>query len=64
MICKYHLIFTGDKDQKNEMGWSCVAYVYGVWVFVFLMGKQEGRSPLRTPRLRCVNNNMMDVQEV
>ena len=33
--------------------------VYRIWV-----GKPEGRRPLGRPRLRCVDNIRMDLQEV
>jgi len=29
-----------------------------------LVGKSEGRRPLGKPKRRCVENNMMDLQEV
>jgi hypothetical protein len=33
-------------------------------VYRVLVGKPEGRRPLRRPRLRWVDNIMMDLQEV
>jgi len=33
-------------------------------VYRVLVGKSEGRRPLRRPRLRCVDNIRMDLQEV
>ena len=33
-------------------------------VYRVLVGKSEGERPLGRPRLRCVNNIMMDLQEV
>jgi hypothetical protein len=56
----------GDKIEKNEMGGACSAYgggerrgVYGV-----LVGKPEGKRPLRRPRCRWEDNIKMDLQEV
>jgi len=36
---------------ENEMGWACGAYGCGEGVYRVLMGKPEGRRPLRRPRL-------------
>jgi len=33
-------------------------------VYRFLVGKPEGKRPLRRPRRRCVDNIRMDLQEV
>jgi len=33
-------------------------------VYRVLLGKPEGRRPLRRPRRRCVDNIRMDLQEV
>jgi len=40
----------------------CIREEWGV--YRFLLGKQEGRRPLRRPRRRWVDNIKMDVQEV
>jgi len=50
--------------EKNEMGWACGAYGLGEGVYRVLVGKLEGRRPLRRPRRRCVDNIRMDLQEV
>jgi hypothetical protein len=44
------------------MGGACGAY--GVGVHRVLVGKPEGKRPLRRPRRRWENNIKMDLQEV
>ena len=36
----------------------------GRGVYRFYVGKPERKIPLRRPRRKCGNNNMMDLQEV
>ena len=55
---------TGDKIEKNEMGWACGAYGGREGAYSFLVGKPEGKRPLGRPRRRWVNNIRMDLQEV
>jgi len=43
MICIPHPTFSGDKIEKNEMGWACSTYGGRGEV---LMGKPEGNRPL------------------
>jgi len=42
----------GDKIEKNEMGKACSAYGEEMGVCRVLVGKPEGRRPLRRPRRR------------
>jgi len=46
------------------MGWACGAYGGGEGVYRVLMGKPEGKRPLRRPRRRWVDNIRTDLQEV
>ena len=52
------------KFEKNEMGWACGAYGWGVGVYRVLVGKPEGKRTLGRPRRRWVDNVRMDLQEV
>jgi hypothetical protein len=49
----------GDKMERNEIGGACISDVYRV-----LLGKSEGKRPLRRPRCRWEDNIKMDLQEV
>ena len=46
------------------MGWACGACGRGEGVYRVLVGKLEGKRPLRRPRSRWVDNSRMDPQEV
>jgi hypothetical protein len=46
------------------MGWACCAYRWGEGLYRFLVGKPEGRRPLRRPRRRWVDNIRLDLQEM
>jgi hypothetical protein len=46
------------------MGWACGAYGGDRGVHRVLVGKPEGKRPLRRPRRRWENNIKMDIQEV
>jgi len=39
-----------NKIEKSEMGWACGAYWRGEGVYRVLVGKPEGKRPLRRPR--------------
>ena len=54
----------GDKIETNEMSWACGTYGWGEGVYRVLLGKPEGRRPLRRPRRRWADNIRMDLQEV
>jgi hypothetical protein len=54
----------GDKIEKNEMGGACSADGEGRGVCRVLVGKPEGKGPLRRPRRRWEDNINMDLQEV
>jgi len=54
----------GDEIEKNEMGWACGAYGSGERGYRVLVGKPEGKRPLRRPRSRWVDNIRMDLQAV
>ena len=43
---------SGDKIEKNEMGWACGAYGLVEGVCKVLVGKLVGKRPLRRPRRR------------
>jgi len=55
---------TGDKIEKNEMGWACGAYGWGEGVYRVLLGKPEGRRSLGRPKRKWVDNIRIDLQEV
>ena len=46
------------------MGWGCGAYGWGEGVYRVLVGKPEGKRPLRRPRRKWVHNIRMDLQEM
>jgi hypothetical protein len=46
------------------MGGACSAYGEGRGVYRVLVGKPEGRRPLRRPRHRWEDNIRMDLREV
>ena len=50
--------------MKNEMSWAHGANGRGEGMYRILLGKPEGKRPLRRPRRRWVNNIRMDLQEV
>jgi hypothetical protein len=51
-----------DKIEKNEMGGICTRSAY--WgEEKFLVGKPEGKRPLRRPRRRGEDDIEMDLQE-
>ena len=46
------------------MGWACGAYGLGKGMYRVLVGKLEGKRPLRRARRKWVDNIRMDLQEV
>jgi len=64
--------FRKKKQMKKECsnnirmrwGWACGAYGWGEGGYWVLVGKPEGKRPLRRPRRRWVDNIRMDLQEV
>ena len=46
------------------MGWACGSYGGGEGAYRVLVGKPEGKRPLRRPRRRWVDNIRLDLQEV
>jgi hypothetical protein len=55
----------GGKVEENEMGRACGAYSgEGRGVHRILVGKPDGKRPLRRPRRRWEDNIKMDIQEV
>ena len=48
----------------NEMGRACGAYGEDRGVYKVLVGKLDGKRPLRRPRRRWEDNIKMDLQEV
>jgi len=58
-----HLIFSGDKIEKNEMGGACSAYG-GVERGIQGFGdKPDVKRPLGRPRPRWEDNIKMDLQK-
>jgi hypothetical protein len=62
MIFTPHQIWLGDQIEKNEMDGACSAY--GGEERRILMGRLEGKKPLRRLRPRWDYNIRMDLQEV
>jgi hypothetical protein len=52
----------GDKIEVNEMGGACSAYGRGV--YRVLVGKPDGKTPLRRPRRRWEDNIKTGLKEV
>ena len=61
MLTKY---FSGDKIEKNEMGWTCSTYGERRCVFKILVGKPEGKRPLGRHKFVWEDNIKMDLGEV
>ena len=55
---------SGDKIEKNEMGWACSAYGGEEKPMQGFGGKSEGKRPLGRPRRRWEVTIKMDFQEV
>ena len=49
---------------KNEVGGACSMYGQKRGINWVLVGKHEGKRPLRRPRRRWEDNIKMDLQEV
>ena len=64
MICTPHPKFSGDEIEKNEMGGHVARIGERRGVYRVLVGKPEGRRPLRRPRHRWEDNIKMDLQEM
>jgi hypothetical protein len=54
----------GDKIEKNGICGACSAYGEGRGMYRVLVGKPEGKSPMRRPRRRWEDNIKADLQEV
>jgi hypothetical protein len=50
--------------EKNEMGWVCSGVGEGRGVYRVLLGKPEGKKPLRRPKRRWEDIIKVDLQEV
>jgi hypothetical protein len=50
--------------EKNEIGGACSTYGEKSSAYRILVGRPEGRRPLRRPRHRLEDNIKMDLQEV
>jgi hypothetical protein len=50
--------------EKNEIGWSHSWNREGRGVYRVLVGKHEGKRPLRRPSCRWEDNIKIDLQEV
>jgi hypothetical protein len=55
---------SGDQIEKNEMGGECSTYGERRDVYRVLVGKPEGKRPLKRPRCRWEDNIKMDLQDV
>jgi hypothetical protein len=55
---------SGDQIEKNEMGGEGSTFGGERGVYRVLVGKSEGKRPLRSPRHRWEDNITMDLQEV
>ena len=64
MFCTAHPIFLGDKIEKNEFGGACSTYGERGVIYRVLVGKPEGKRPLRRPRRRWEDNIKMELQEL
>jgi len=64
MFCTAHPIFLGDKIEKNEFGGACSTYGERGVIYRVLVGKPEGKRPLRRSEHRRDDNIKMDFQEV
>jgi hypothetical protein len=56
--------YSGDKIEKNEMGWACSAYRRKRGVYRVLVEKPERKRPLGGTRRRWDDNIKMGLQEV
>ena len=54
----------GNEIEKNEMGGACSAYGGRREAYRVLVGKPEGKRPLRKSRRRWEDNIKMDLQKV
>jgi len=55
---------SGDKIEKNEVGWGVARMGERLGVCRVLVGRPEGKRPLGRPRCRWEDNIKMDIQEV
>ena len=60
LLTKY---YSGDKIEKNEMGWACRTYRGQERCIQGFGGKPEGKRPLEKPKRRREDNIKMDLQE-
>jgi hypothetical protein len=56
-----HAIF---RKRKNEMGRTCSTNKAEKNAYRILIGKPEGKRPVRRPRRRWVDNIKMDLREI
>jgi hypothetical protein len=56
--------YSGDKIEKNEMGWSCSTYLGEERFIQGFGGEASGKEPLGRPRRRWDVNIKMDLKEV
>jgi hypothetical protein len=61
LITKY---YSGNQIEKNEMGGHVARMGEKRGAYRILVGRPEGRRPLRRPRRRWENNIKMDLREV
>ena len=64
MSCILTQYFSGDQIEKNEMGEECNTCEERRGIYRVLVGKPEGKRPLRTTRRRWEDNIKMDLREV
>ena len=56
--------YSGEHIEKKEMGGECSTYGGQKRRIKLLVGKPEGKRPLRRPTCRWEDNIKMDLQEV
>jgi hypothetical protein len=64
IFCIPHPIFSGDKNEKNEMSGACSTYREMRGVYRVLLGKPERKTTLGRPRRRWEDNIKNDLQKV
>jgi hypothetical protein len=55
---------SGDKIEKNEMGWACSTCGGEKRLYRLLVGKPEGKRPIGIPGCGWEDNIKIDPQEV
>jgi hypothetical protein len=61
LLTKY---YSGDKIEKNEMGWACNTYRGQERCIQGFGGEPAGKGPLGKPKRRREDNIKIELQEV